>query len=68
LLRSASLAREVAQERYRAGVGNIPDLLTAQVNEANARMEVIQAEMGWYTSLSQLDNSIGVFSSRVETK
>jgi outer membrane protein TolC len=68
LLRSSSLAREVAQERYRAGVGNIPDLLTAQVNEANARLEVIQAEMGWYTSLSQLDNSIGAFSSGVETK
>ena len=68
LLRSAGLAREVAQERYRAGVGNIPDLLTAQVNEANARMEVIQAEMGWYTSLSKLDNSIGVFSSGAETK
>jgi outer membrane protein TolC len=63
LLRSAGLAREVAQERYRAGVGNIPDLLTAQVNEANARMEVIQAEMGWYSSLSQLNNAIGNFSS-----
>lgn len=63
LLRSASLAREVAQERYRAGVGNMPDLLLAQANEANARMTVIQAEMGWYASLAQLNNSIGVFSS-----
>jgi len=68
LLRSAGLAREVAQERYRAGIGNIPDLLTAQVNEANARMEVIQAEMGWYSSLSQLNNAIGNFSSGAETK
>lgn len=68
LLRSAGLAREVAQERYKAGIGNIPELLTAQVNEANARMEVIQAEMGWYTSLSKLDNSIGVFSSASGSK
>jgi outer membrane protein TolC len=68
LLRSAGLAREVAQERYRAGVGNIPDLLTAQANEANARMEVIQAEMGWYASLSQLNHAIGNYSSGVEVK
>jgi TolC family type I secretion outer membrane protein len=68
LLSSASLAREVAQERYRAGVGNMPDLLTAQANEANARMEVIQAEMGWYASLSQLNNAIGNYSSGVEAK
>ena len=68
LLRSASLAREVAQERYRAGVGSMPDLLTAQVNEANARMQVIQAEMGWYASLSQLNNAMGTFSSDLEAK
>jgi outer membrane protein TolC len=68
LLRSASLAREVAQERYRAGIGNMPDLLTAQVNEANAHMEVIQAEMGWYASLSLLNNAIGAFSSGTESE
>jgi outer membrane protein TolC len=67
LQRSASQAREVAQARYQAGVGNLPDLLLAQANEANARMEVIQAEMGWYASLSQLNNSIGIFSSDSET-
>jgi outer membrane protein len=66
LLRSAGQAREVAQARYQAGVGNLPDLLLAQANEANARMEVIQAEMGWYSSLSQLNNSIGIFTSDSE--
>ncbi|MDO8990960.1 MAG: TolC family protein [Sideroxyarcus sp.] len=64
LLRSAGQAREVAQARYRAGVGNLPDLLLAQANEANARMEVIQAEMGWYASLSQLNNSIGTLETK----
>jgi TolC family type I secretion outer membrane protein len=68
LLRSASQAREVAQARYQAGVGNLPDLLLAQANEANARMQVIQAEMGWYSSLSQLNYAIGNFSSGTETK
>ncbi len=68
LLRSASQTREVAQARYRAGVGAMPDLISAQANEANARMEVIQAEMGWYASLSQLNYSIGIFSSDTESK
>jgi TolC family type I secretion outer membrane protein len=68
LQRSASQAREVAQARYQAGVGNLPDLLLAQANEANARMQVIQAEMGWYSSLSQLNHAIGNFSSGTETK
>ncbi len=67
-LRSAKQAREVAHARYQAGVGNIPELMTAQANEANARMEVIQAEMGWYASLSQLNFAIGVFSSDLENK
>jgi outer membrane protein TolC len=68
LLRSAGQSREVAQARYQAGVGNLPELLLAQANEANARMEVIQAEMGWYSSLSQLNNAIGNFSSGTEAK
>jgi outer membrane protein len=63
LFRSANQAREVAQARYQAGVGNLPVLLTAQANEANARMEVIQAEMGWYANLSRLNNAIGQFST-----
>lgn len=63
LLRSAGLAREAAAARYQAGVGNLPDLLLAQAGEANARLEIIRAEMGWYSSLSRLNNAIGVFSS-----
>ena len=65
LLRSASQSREVAQERYKAGVGNLPDLLLAQANEANARMEVIQSEMGWHANLSRLNNAVGMFSSEL---
>lgn len=64
LLHSASQSREVAQARYKEGVGNLPDLLLAQSSEANARMEVIQAEMGWYSSLSRLNNAIGSFTSQ----
>jgi outer membrane protein TolC len=63
LLKSAGLAREVAQARYQAGVGNLPVLLTAQTNEASARLEVIQAEMSWYANLSRLNNAMGSFSN-----
>lgn len=63
LLRSANQSREVAQARYRSGVGNLLELLTAQAAEGNARVEVIQSELSWYSSLSRLNNSIGTFSS-----
>ena len=63
LLKSARQSREVAQARYRAGVGTLLDLLSAQTAEANARVENIQSELGWYSALSRLNNAIGVFSS-----
>lgn len=63
LLRSANQSREVAQARYRAGVGNLLELLSAQSAEGNARVEVIQSELSWYSSLSRLNNAIGAFSS-----
>jgi outer membrane protein len=63
LARSAAQSREVAEARYKAGVGNLPDLLSAFASEANSKMEVIQAEMGWYASLSRLNNAIGSFAS-----
>lgn len=62
LSESATLSRQVAQERYRAGVGNVLELLTAQAAEADARVQVIQAELGWYSALSRLNNAIGIFS------
>lgn len=63
LLQSATLSRQVAQERYRAGVGNVIELLSAQAAEADARVQVIQAELGWYSALSRLNNAIGIFSA-----
>lgn len=63
LFDNAALSRQVAQERYRAGVGNILELLTAQAAEADARVQVIQAELGWYSALSRLNNAVGIFSA-----
>lgn len=63
LLASATLSREVAQERYRAGVGNVLEVLTAQAAEADARLQSIQAELGWYSALARLNNAIGIFAT-----
>lgn len=63
LLASAALSREVAQERYRAGVGNVLEVLTAQAAEADARLQSIQAELGWYSALARLNNAIGMFAT-----
>lgn len=63
LLESATLSREVAQERYRAGVGNVLEVLTAQAAEADARVQSIQAELGWYSALARLNNAIGMFAT-----
>ena len=67
LLKSARQSREVAQARYQAGVGTLLDLLSAQTAEANARVENIQSELGWYSALSRLNNAMGVFSSNQQS-
>lgn len=60
LLASASQSAEVAQGRYRAGVGSILDLLTAQSALADARSEEAQARSLWFLSVAQLAHATGV--------
>lgn len=59
LLISASKSEEVALARYREGVGNIIDLLSAQSVLADARSLDIQARWSWYTALAQLIHDTG---------
>lgn len=59
LLRSASQSLDAARARYQAGVGTLLDVLNAQAAEANARVELIRARLGWYSSLSRLNNAMG---------
>ena len=60
LLASAAQSAEVAQGRYKAGVGSILDLLTAQSALANARSEEAQARSLWFLSVAQLAHATGV--------
>ena len=67
LLESAQQSVQVAAGRYREGVGNIIDLLTAQTALANARAQQVQSRWQWYTSLAQLARDAGVLGPRGDT-
>jgi TolC family type I secretion outer membrane protein len=60
LLEAAQQSADVAQGRYKAGVGSILDLLTAEVALANARGQEVQARSDWLLSLASLAHDTGV--------
>jgi outer membrane protein len=62
LLRDARESVDVAIGRYRAGIGNILDLLTAQAALENARAEEVQARTDWFLSVAQLAHDTGTLT------
>jgi TolC family type I secretion outer membrane protein len=64
LLASAQQSADVAQSRYRAGVGSILDLLTAESALENARAQEVQARADWFTAVAQLAHDTGKSESR----
>jgi outer membrane protein TolC len=60
LLASARQSADVAEGRYRAGVGSILDLLTAQTAFADARSQEAQARSLWFLAMAQLAHATGV--------
>jgi outer membrane protein len=63
LLKSAEENEQVALGRYKAGVGTIVDVLTAQSALAGARQQRIAAERGWQVAKAQLALALGRLSS-----
>jgi len=59
LLASARQSAEVASERYKAGVGNILDLLTAESALESARAQEVQARTDWFVAVAQLAHDTG---------
>ena len=59
LLAAAQQSAEVAQGRYKAGVGSILDLLTAQSALANARAQDVQARATWLVAIASLAHDTG---------
>jgi outer membrane protein len=60
LLASAQESEQVALGRYKEGVGDILDLLSAQRTLAVARAQQINARLGWFTALAQLARDTGL--------
>jgi outer membrane protein len=64
LLASALQSADVAGGRYKAGVGSIIDLLTAQSALADARAEEVQARSLWFFAMAQLAHATGALVPR----
>jgi outer membrane protein len=60
LVASAEESNEVALARYKAGVGSVLDLLSAQSALAAARAQQVLSRLEWNTSLAQLAHDSGV--------
>lgn len=58
-LRAAQQTAEATLARYQAGFGSLLDLITAQVEESNARVLRIQSYLDWFTAVARLNYSIG---------
>ncbi|MCC7485476.1 MAG: TolC family protein [Burkholderiales bacterium] len=58
-LRAAQQTAEATLARYQAGFGSLLDLITAQVEESNARVQRIQSFLDWFTAVSRLNHAIG---------
>jgi outer membrane protein TolC len=67
LLSSAIRSEAAARARYRAGVGTILDLITAQSTLASARAQQAQSRWVWAAALAQLSFDVGVLGPRGET-
>ena len=59
LVASAEQSERVALGRYKAGVGTVLDLLTAQSALAGARLQRIQAALDWYVYRATLAQAVG---------
>jgi outer membrane protein TolC len=59
-VRSAEQTAEATLARYQAGFGSILDLITAQQDESNAKVQQIQSYLDWFTALARLTFSAGV--------
>jgi len=62
-LRAAQQTAEATLARYRGGFGSLLDLITAQVDESNARVQRIQSFLDWFTAVARLNLSIGASDS-----
>ena len=63
VLDSAETALRVATERFRLGVGNFSDVLTAQNSAANARFQSVESQANLRREQLRLAAAVGRFGS-----
>lgn len=66
-LRAAQQTAEATLARYQAGFGSLLDLITAQVDESNARVQRIQSYLDWFTAVARLNYAIGASDKTITT-
>ncbi len=58
-VRSSEQTSQATLARYQSGFGSILDLITAQQDESNARVQQIQSYLDWFTTLARLQVAVG---------
>lgn len=58
-VRSSEQTSQATLARYQSGFGSILDLITAQQEESNARVQQIQSYLDWFTTLARLQVAVG---------
>jgi outer membrane protein TolC len=58
-VRAAQQTSEATLARYQSGFGSLLDLITAQADESNARVQRIQSYLDWFVAVARLNNAIG---------
>ena len=66
LINSATASADIAQGRFKAGVGTFTDLLNAQSALANARQQLVNADFGVRDAQARLARAIGDVSGAVD--
>lgn len=66
LIRSASASADIAQGRYRAGVGTFTELLNAQSALADARRQLVQTEFDVRSAQAELARAVGGIGEAVD--
>jgi len=64
LYAAAFESAEAALGRYRAGVGSLLELLTAESALGSARAQRVQSRLSWHVALLQLAHDVGVLDTR----
>ena len=59
LVKSAGQSADAAVARYKGGVGSLLDLITAQLDDTNAKVQEIQSRLDWYQALARLNFALG---------